>query len=376
MIEKLKAYLDGMFVTLPVTEEVQAAKEELLAGMVERYNDYLTEGLDAQAAYDAVIDSVGDIRELFDELGRESSGEYTKYNYNREAGGKGESSNFNFGAIFDKISDFTSDVFTGIFSGAPTELQLVNSRTIPLDEISMIDVSYITESLEIFHSQTDQLVVNEYMNRDDASLYAEVSSANGRLSIRNGRRQNILWLRSRIEILIPASWHGSLALSTISGSIVSRDSWALTSMKAKSISGRIDFTSISASMIRLSSTSGSVSLGFGEGTMELHSISGSIKAENARGGGSFKTTAGSVRVNFDALSSHVDASSISGGIRLGIPENASFELDAKSISGSINTAFDESLDYQKRCKAHGFIGSAPFTYVQVSTTSGGIHIND
>lgn len=374
MIEKLKAYLDGMFVTLPVTEEVQAAKEELLAGMVERYNDYLAEGLDAQAAYDAVIDSIGDIRELFDELGQKSSGEYSRYEYDRQAEGKGEA--FNFGAVFDKISDFTSDVFSGIFSSSPAELQLVNSRTISLDEISTIDVSYITEPIEIFHSQSEQLVVNEYMNRDDASLYAEVGSANGRLSIRNGRRQNILWLRSRIEILIPASWHGSLSLSTIGGSIISRDSWVLNSMKAKSISGRIDFSSISASMIRLSTTSGSISLGFGEGTMDLHSISGSIKVENARGGGSFKTTAGSVRASFDVLSSHIDASSISGGIRLGLPEDASFELDAKSISGSINTAFDESLDYQKRSKAHGFIGSAPFIYIQVSTTSGGIHIND
>ena len=62
MKDKLKEYLEGLFANVPSTAQVQEAKEELLTGMYDRYDDCIAEGLDPQEASDTVVYSVGDLR--------------------------------------------------------------------------------------------------------------------------------------------------------------------------------------------------------------------------------------------------------------------------------------------------------------------------
>ena len=390
MTDKIRAYLDGLFSTVPATEEVNSVRDELYDSMVERYKDCLADGMDEQEAYDTVIDSVGDIRELFDELlaGEEgySQGDASQsagsYENTQSAGSAahnaGRGAAFTLNDLINGVSDFAEGLVSGLFGGPYSkDLHLVNSYTLPLDNIQSIDVAYLTESISFSHSESGLMVVNEYMNRDDSALYADVSLRNGQVTVHHGKRQGVFGLRSRIEILLPATWGGSLKLTTVSGGISSPDSWTLSSLVAKTTSGAVEVHAVEAGMIQLSSISGSVRLGCGRGVMELRSISGSVKVEEAYGqGGTFKSTSGSVRARFTELTGHVDASTISGGVRLDLPPNISFELDAKSTSGSIHTAFDQYLTYQKRNKAHGFVGDPPFLHIRASSTSGGIHIND
>lgn len=384
MTEKMKIYLDGLFSTIPMTDEVKEAKEELYAGMVERYNDYLRDGMDEQEAYDHVVDSIGDIRELFEELGGSmphygtGDAQQAKEEPQEEAASK---DGFDLNDLIKGIGDFTTNLVTGVTGFISNRdhgfLPLVNTQTIPLEDVTSVEVSYIAETIDLRVSPDENLVVNEYMSIEgDPTLFAEISTGVGRVTVRNGRRQAMTFMRSRVEILLPASWSGSLSLSTVSGGIQSDDVWTFSSLYAKTISGSIRFNDISAAMLRLISTSGSVYADRASGTMELRSISGSVKVEDAEGGGTYKTTSGSVRVNFSALTGHVDASTVSGGVRLNLPADASFELDAKSVSGGIHTAFNERLNFQKRNRAHGFVGTAPYYNILVSSTSGSIHIND
>lgn len=394
MQEKMRAYLDELFAMLPATEEVASAKEELYAGMAERYSDCLLEGMDEQEAYDSVIDSVGDLHELFDELRRETSEAEKQQSAasdappeaeqtaeaNEERGEtykEGYNYGFNVHEFIDNITNFTSGLVSGLFGGNYTaDMALVNTRTIPLDGISNVEVSYISESVVLRRSSGNSLVVHEYMNRDDPALFANINLSGSSVSVRAGRRQGVFGLRSRIEILLPATFDGSLELGTVSGSVTSDEEWRMSSFTAKTVSGEVQMRSVTAGMIRLSSTSGTVWLERGAGTMDIHSISGSIRVPHAEGGGSFKTTSGTVRVQFEELSGHVEASSVSGGVRLGLPAGASFEFEGRSVSGNIHTGFDGCLTFQKRSKAHGFVGTAPYYHVRASSTSGGIHVND
>ncbi|MFV0413991.1 MAG: DUF4097 family beta strand repeat-containing protein, partial [Oscillospiraceae bacterium] len=160
------------------------------------------------------------------------------------------------------------------------------------------------------------------------------------------------------------------------GGVKTEAEWNLAAFIARTISGEVSLQAVHAATVQASSTSGAVKAEHISGNMNFHSISGGVRIETAEGSGSFKTTSGSVRVNFAELRGDVDASSVSGGVRLEIPADASFEFDGRSISGGIHTGFDNLLTFQRRNKAHGFVGTAPFYHVRTASTSGSIHVND
>lgn len=379
MTEKLRAYLDGLFEAVPDTQEVREAKDELYDGMVERYEDCLREGMDEQAAYDCVVDSIGDIRELIDELdvGQAAADD-------GQAGGQQAKSGFDVNEFVKNVADFTTNLVSGVtdeindWLNEPKwgELRLVNSIKLPLEGVNSISLDYVSDAIRLAVGTTDELVVNEYMTRDDESLKAEVRATGGSIEIRHGRRLGFFLARSRIEVLLPAGWDGALSITNISGRISSADVWKLGSLAAKTVSGDVDFAGVSAGQVRLSSTSGAVRLGDAEGALEAHTVSGSIRADAVRGSGIFSTTSGGIRVSFEELRGDVKASSISGGIRLAIPEGTGVELELSSTSGTIHTAYNDGLSYQKRNQVHATIGAEPRHYVRAFTTSGGIHIND
>lgn len=377
MQDKLKAYLNELFSVLPPSDEVREARDELLDGMLEHYDDCLREGMDEQEAYDKVVDSLGDMRELLDELNTSADGAA----YSGQAGARGDNPfsqiGIEIGDFISSVSNLASGLMSGFFNNAPlAPQQLVNTVTLSLADIRNIEVSYVSEHIALFPATGEELIVREYMNRDEPALFASVSIKDGNILIKNGVRQGVFGLRSHIEVYLPESYAGSLRLTTVGGGVDAAGSWKLAAFTGQTVSGEVNVNSVEAAMIRLSSTSGSVKVARAAGELTLHSVSGSVKVEQAEGSGSFKTTSGGVRVNFTNLNGRVDASSISGGVRLTLPADASFEFDGRSVSGGIYTGFDSQLTFQRRNKAHGFVGEEPYHQVRASSTSGSIHVND
>jgi hypothetical protein len=373
MTDKLKTYLDELFDAVPNTREVREVKDELYDSMLERYEDCLKSGMDEQAAYDSVVDSIGDIHELIEEL---DTGEYES--------ASSKKSSFDVNAFAKSVANFTTSFVSGVSSGissilndtALAEMRLVNTVCLPLENINNIDITYVADSVRIMYGDGENLVVNEYMNKNDAALFAKVSCENSNIDIVHGSRIEAILLRSKIEIILPRSYGGGLRVSTVSGRIQCDEEVNLSSLTLKTISAEIDFNYITAGMVRASSTSGSIHFGTATGEVDLKTISGSIRIDTIKGQGSFTSTSGGIRANFEELKGNIKAHTISGGIRLNVPDDVAVELDLKSTIGSIHTAFNNSLSYHKRNRVHAFVGNAPYNNIKISSTSGGIHIND
>lgn len=65
MIEELKSYIDELFKDAPKTRAAYELKEELLANSSDRYFDLVEDGIPEKEAFDIVINSIGDIDQLF-----------------------------------------------------------------------------------------------------------------------------------------------------------------------------------------------------------------------------------------------------------------------------------------------------------------------
>lgn len=68
MSQKLNAYIDVLFSGVPRSKKAVELREELLANMTERYNDYLAEGMSETQAYSQTVANMGDVDEMIREV--------------------------------------------------------------------------------------------------------------------------------------------------------------------------------------------------------------------------------------------------------------------------------------------------------------------
>lgn len=77
-MDTIKNYLDNMFLSLPVTEEVLKAKEELFQMMEDKYEELIAEGKSKNEAVGVVISEFGNLEEIAEELGIKTAVENTE----------------------------------------------------------------------------------------------------------------------------------------------------------------------------------------------------------------------------------------------------------------------------------------------------------
>ena len=64
---KIKEYVEELFENTPKNKKSMEFKEELLANLLEKYNDLVESGMEKEVAYNKVIGSIGNVEDLFSE---------------------------------------------------------------------------------------------------------------------------------------------------------------------------------------------------------------------------------------------------------------------------------------------------------------------
>lgn len=72
-MEKIRSFMENMFLGLPDTQEVRDAKARLLEGMSDRYEELLAQGKDPDAAFGISVAEFGSMEELRRELSGSAS---------------------------------------------------------------------------------------------------------------------------------------------------------------------------------------------------------------------------------------------------------------------------------------------------------------
>lgn len=66
---RIRKYMDQLFENAPINHRTYELKEELIANAMEKYNDLLLQGHGEEDAFQLVIGSIGDVQQLFTDLG-------------------------------------------------------------------------------------------------------------------------------------------------------------------------------------------------------------------------------------------------------------------------------------------------------------------
>lgn len=298
--------------------------------------------------------------------------------------------------------------------------ELRNRQTFSVEDIDTLMIDYSSDSIHIYQSDGDEIILEEYDTHWDESKAAVTSLNNGTLKITQGKRPIqigiFIFKESYVNIYVPSYWYGDMDVSCTSGSIKAEDDWSLHSMSIKCSSGTIRLGSISADGdLTIKTTSGSIksSALTANGKLNVHATSGTIKCTALSAGGSIKVTCNSGTITLEKVTGSFDVSTTSGGVRIGdvsgsgyveansgtinlglsalygdlstkttsgsikitILEDFSFSFSASVGSGMIKTPFDDSLSYNKSGnKATGNVGGDPQYTLSCQAGSGTIRV--
>jgi DUF4097 and DUF4098 domain-containing protein YvlB len=204
-----------------------------------------------------------------------------------------------------------------------------------------------------------------------AGTQADIHTASGEIDVQG--LSGAVALGSVSGDVRAADLTGGLTVSTTSGEVQLRD--VAGKLDIGSISGDINLESGNVDGATVNTTSGEVELDGVAGALKVTSVSGDIKVREAHDGRlELSTTSGEIEYQGDlARASANTVNSISGDVRLRLPESSGFRLDASTVSGDISSEFDLREGQQARWSLSGVAGDGSAT-LTIGTTSGDIQV--
>lgn len=273
--------------------------------------------------------------------------------------------------------------------------QMANELRFSLDGISSLTISYDEEKITFYESDSDDLVIKEYMTENKSSYHAKVTERNGSIQISEGGKPFFKDSFSRyVEVYLPESYHENLTVTSTNGDIdlsgVSLDLSALridnssgnvilenaaaSDIHLSSTSGTLDLGNIQANQIRLETTSGNVNCTELNGNVTYTSTSGNADIKSAIGSGSYKANnSGSLNIVYTEVNGDLSFFNKNDNITLTLPENLEFEFQATTKNGSISTTFQQDVTVDGRTTS-GVVGDNPTVTVKVETNNGDIEV--
>jgi lia operon protein LiaG len=276
---------------------------------------------------------------------------------------------------------------TGIVALGERKTVTINEeRYFDLEGIEAIDLSTISTDIRVGTSASGKIetrlsgtVTINYPEEAIPSL--EVETRGRELKVWTERRQKMVLFFGyhssdlMLELNLPAGYSGKLTIEAVSGDLAMEDR-LVTELALRTTSGDFELKDIEAVKFNLKTTSGEVrARGLKTEEAEFSSVSGDIRIKGFEGDIALKNTSGETSLDYARFDNTVQISSISGDVRLGLPQTAEFRLNARSTSGNIDCDFPIAMTASSgnRRSIEGTVGSGT-NAVTIKTVSGDIDI--
>lgn len=297
---------------------------------------------------------------------------------------------------YAKAYGYSAGPLKWVFGGGKAQLR--NTQEFEAEDINHIEIAYTSENVVFYPAEDDKITIKEYYmeSRDDGKSLIEKDGDTLRAE---GRKEIVVFMftfggEERIEIYLPETYRGSVDVLATSGNIKSDTKLELSSLRAGTSSGNINFNQVYAEKIaakatsgnirfncvagtvrEFSTTSGNIRVDSGAGNTKTSTTSGNIEIKELDGGFSGSAGSGNIKAQFVHVGGDIAVSTTSGNIKLEIPEDSSFSYKGRATSGMINTDFDHVLAFNKKGnEANGTYGQNTDQMMETRTTSGNTSI--
>jgi DUF4097 and DUF4098 domain-containing protein YvlB len=229
---------------------------------------------------------------------------------------------------------------------ASENLSLVNTQTLSLEGIEVLSINYGGDEVILRESETSELIIREYMEKDRPRYYAVITHSAGTLSIKRGSRPWLpwFWKTARAEIYLPQNFRKNIKISNSSG--VFRSEMDILDYKTIDVSvnsGSAFFKSLSAETLSIHLSSGDVYIGIAGGNSLISLSSGRLQIGELTGTEHrVRISSGRARIGVLQGTSSLEVSS--GGIAVEyIMGNTAIEISSGNIQISELTGISHRI---------------------------------
>lgn len=204
-------------------------------------------------------------------------------------------------------------------------------KTVAVDPDAQIEVANVRGAVKVSGWDRPEVAVTGTLGDGAKALRVEGGGGNLRIKVEGPGSEGIFGTRmddSVLDIKVPRS--AQLTIKVVSASVSLADVGG-KSLTVNSVSGKLDLDSAAAEL-NLDSVSGNVNVSGSATRSHLQSVSGDIRARGLAGQVKLETVSGDLDLQA-ASYGEVDASSVSGDIRVRGTPIATARVDVQSMSG-------------------------------------------
>ena len=363
--QKLAAAVDG--------EAKDAIIEELSGNLCAKYDDLVAQGTDPEEAYEAAVDSIGDVSELIELAGGATGkAEVQKAVDATIALGKD---------LASRLEGPAKEMWGGMKQAAHAVADAVKSLeitvdiergghqfdyTVPADDITGLELRLRSgnATIRLWDEDTIQVIERSARALDENKHARFMRRADGVLCIEQGNTAagfvffTFGVFASDFEVFLPRRLWDSVTIYSASGDITFPEAFEVEE-------------------VLISSTSGDINLGKGLtcNSLNITAVSGDIEGEDcACAKVIYRATSGDLSLDFTTLPEILDIQSVSGDSTITLPaDNDGFAVAYHQVSGDLNSDFDLLTSVSRHDGVATYKG-AVYPKYQVNTVSGSVEI--
>jgi lia operon protein LiaG len=159
-----------------------------------------------------------------------------------------------------------------------------------------------------------------------------------------------------LDIYIPRDYRDNVIIDAVSAD-VDISNLDINNFQCKTVSGDLKIKSLGSDNLTLKTTSGDVN---------IMDFTGNLKADSV---------SGDINVRYRVFDNNIDVKTISGKVKIDLPQNAEFYLKTNTVSGEVVTKFPITIiSFNKMNQLEGAVGTGDNSII-IDTVSGDIYIN-
>lgn len=347
MMEEIRYYVDYIFDQYVSTQELRELRDEILLDAEDRYQDCLSRGFAEADARKEVIDSLGDLKEMLDQIGAVRKKKDARMEPLRAVLDAGNDIAFFVSSFFDDDSEETGDVYENIhavrISCRSADVEILEGK----DEKAEVFISGCTECLHV-RAEDDVLVIDETETK-------KLISRDPRVKIRVPENLRLFSAKNAAGDMDIEGLHAQEAEITLVSGDLSMKRCSADRISAETVSGDIELQDCTFHDAAVTSKSGDAAIA-------------SESCADCR----VRTVSGDIEIRIDAPD-HLEAETKSGDVHASMHDTR--ECMIRSAAGDISMiadAFEKlsafSMSGDIRCRT----GKDPVE-VQLKSRVGSVH---
>jgi len=234
-------------------------------------------------------------------------------------------------------------------------------KTFGIDQLKEIYIHSVSSDVSVFSTDEEDIKIHFYGRstlRSEKALPKLITNFEGSKLKIEIEYPKVLFYNANVvlDVYIPQDYRDNVIIDAVSAD-VDISNLDLNNFQCKTVSGDLRIKFLGSNSLTLKTTSGEVN---------IMDFTGNLKADSV---------SGDINVSYRIFDNNIDVKTISGEVKIDLPQNAEFYLKTNTVSGEVVARFPITIiSFNKMNQLEGTVGTGDNRII-VDTVSGDIYLN-